>query len=207
MGQPTPPERNPPRIRLSYRIVKSAKNLGIVIGVVAAVVAVVMPIRELAVQQRRANEDAEKTSRVLKVTSLTGLIQLLDRDTEIKARLGKFLDANKTADSVLQKAKTFATGSGAYQSAEFSDLREAGHHYEVLGALAKKGYVDVDLIYSIIDFPAMFWERTAKFREWVRKDNWNGPGSPLPDFWENFQWLSQEYEKRHRSREQSADTR
>lgn len=179
------------------RVVKNIKDIGVVIGVIAAVVAVVMPIRELAVQQRKTHEDAERTNRILKVTSLTGLIQLLDSDAEIKTKVREVLKEYTTDDSVLQKAKNFSCGREAYQSDDFKDLREVGHHYEVLGALARTGYIDVDLIYSIIDFPTVFWKRTAKFRDMVRKDNWDGAGSPLPDFWENFQWLGQEYEKRH----------
>jgi cytochrome c len=197
-----PSDKDPAsHVLLSHRLIKSVREIGVVIGVIAAVIAVVMPIRDLAVQQKKANEDAERTNRVLKVTSLTGLIQLLDRDSEIKTRIGKFLNAYKTDEIVLQKAKEFAAGSDAYHSSDFADLREAGHYYEVLGAFIRTGYVDVDLIYSILDFPTTFWERTTKFRHMVRNENWNGVGSPLPDFWENFEWLGGQYEVRHRYQE------
>lgn len=179
------------RTRRKFRV----RDVSVVVGIIATIVSVSLPLHDLATQQRKANEDAEKTSKILKSTSLVGIIQLLNRDAEIKIRVEKFLRDFPTDESVTQKMRSFVRGSEAYRSSDFSDLRAVGSHYEVLGALARKEYVDIDLIFSIVNFPDEFWKRTASFRDMIRLHNWNGPGQPQADFWENFQWLSAKYEK------------
>jgi hypothetical protein len=180
----------------SGRIFKLARKSAVVVGVLAAVISMATAIHEFATQQKRANDEAEKTNRTMKATSLMAIIQVMDRDVDIKARAESFLKQYVNGKRVLAKAMSFQTVSEAYHSRDFADLSAVGHHYEILGALAKKDYIDMDLIFTIIDFPDMFWERTKEFRDLVRMENLRRPGASIVDFWENFEWLHGEYEKR-----------
>jgi hypothetical protein len=181
------------------RVVKLGKTLGVIVGVAATVVSIVIPLHQLASEQARTNDAAEKTRKFVQASSLSAIIQLLDREVAIKSRIQNFLNNYSDAEKVKSMVRKFATGEKAYYSTEFDDMRAVGHHYEALGALVRKGYIDEDLIYATVDLPRDFWDRTSGFREIVQKENWNGPGSALPDFWENFQWLYTQYETKHES--------
>jgi hypothetical protein len=144
MQESTDPKRKRLRSRFGG-IPRVARNIGVVLGVIAAVISIVIPLKELAghqkqlaLEQKRANDDAENANRVLKVTSLLGIIEVLDRDIKIKSQIQKFLVDYPDTERVMSKVKDFDTGRAAYFSTEFGDLCAVGHHYETLGALARR---------------------------------------------------------------------
>jgi hypothetical protein len=193
MPQSTNEQRENHRERFAS-IRKIARHLGVLLAVITGVVSIVKPLHAVVHEIKQAREDANNEKKVLKVTSLAGIVPVLDRDVAIKAQIQKFLSDYPDAEKVVSKVKEFGTGRDAYFSKDFADLAAVGHHYETLGALAKKDYIDIDLIYTIVEFPRDFWDRTAGFRDMVRRNNWYGTGHPLPDFWENFEWLHSQYD-------------
>jgi hypothetical protein len=55
------------RKRLSFqRIVTLARNVGVLLGVIVGIASIVIPVRQLAFEQKRANDEAENTNRVLR---------------------------------------------------------------------------------------------------------------------------------------------
>ena len=165
------------------RISQAASSLSIVVGITVALFGVYNTL-----------QNARLAIRASRLSSLTTLNQFVDRDTQIRAQADAFLDKYKTREELAQALHKYSSNQRAYDSEEFKDLREIGHHYEQIATLVRLGYVDFDLVYNTIPFPDDFWDRTADFRREVQTKNWSGDGKALPDFWSNMEYLKGLYE-------------
>lgn len=156
------------------RIIQILTGISIIVGIVAAITQVDLAVKGL------------KQSRLAQVN------QLLDVDSDIRAKIPVFLNTYTAAklDAVL---KDHPTGELAYLSDELEGLRTIGRHYERMGALVKFDYIDFVLIFEVIPFPESFWEGTTSFRTKIRKSNWLGGEKGLEDFWANFEYLGCRY--------------
>lgn len=135
--------------------------------------------------------EARTTVQAIKLSSLEHVEKLIDKDNEIRNRIGVF-QSEFTSEDLVTLIETHKSGEAVYIAPDLKDLRAIGRHYERMGALVKLGYIDFDLIYEIIPFPDGFWETTAEFRRMVRTSHWfNGKG--LPNFWSNFEYPHDRY--------------
>lgn len=90
--------------------------------------------------------------------------------------------------------KTHKTGRSLYYSPYLSSFKSIAHHYEVVGALVKGHYIDFDLYYNVVSFPADFYNITKDLRAYL-KEKWDGE-KPLPDFLINFEYLKERFDKK-----------
>lgn len=81
---------------------------------------------------------------------------------------------------------------------EGATIAAVGRHYEELGALVRLDYIRFDVVYEVVPFPDGFWAATKPIRE-EAQSNWsideNGKHTGLRDFWKNFEYLKQQYDR------------
>jgi hypothetical protein len=90
-------------------------------------------------------------------------------------------------------------GSEIYGHPCFDQFKQIGRHFDELGAMVRLGYVDFDFLFTLIPFPDDFWNDTLEYRGAIQT-NWDGEGEPLDDFWVNFAWLHDRYQRERRAR-------
>jgi hypothetical protein len=166
---------------------RAAASLSIVVGVIAGIIGLINGVQSL---HTSAMADRQKNYPVAQ--------QVISDNTKLEPNEVKFLhdfsgDAGKAKLRLLVQGK--GNAADAYYSDDLEDLRAIGRHYEQMGALVKHGYIDFDLLFDVIPFPDEFWDETAEFRHTAQTGNWSD-GKPLPDFWKNFTFLHDQYEKR-----------
>lgn len=176
------------------------------IGALVAVMAVSVALLAAIPGLRR---QAEVNLRVARLVHLKELNALIEESRRHDAKIKVFLDRIPGPDGACPAGANclpapgtmFETmrsnGRDMYYSEEMKEFVAIGRVYEDLGALIRLGYGDFDFAYTLLNFPDRFWDRTAGYRRMIQ-DNWNGPGQPLPDFWNNFSWLRDEYLKERR---------
>lgn len=160
------------------KVVQTASSITIIIGVILGLV-----------QLKEAN-------RTHKLAAYPALKSIIEDDGIIKKKMEEG-EADYNDDvlmPLLDPNGGKLTGRQIYYK-KFPGFGEIGHHYESVGALLKLGYIDFEPLFQVVTFPDRFWCETEKFRTEVRNNNWNGPSKGLPDFWENFEYLKNRYEK------------
>ena len=133
------------------------------------------------------------SNKEIRFTGLEQAKYVLQNEENIKDSIENFLNIyhNLNLESLKDK---YENGKNLYYSKELSGLRFVCHHYEIVGALIDKGYIDFDLYYSIVPFPDEFLDKTTNLRHYI-KENWNGQGKPLTDFLSNLYNLKKKYEQ------------
>jgi L,D-peptidoglycan transpeptidase YkuD (ErfK/YbiS/YcfS/YnhG family) len=166
------------------RITQIATGLSIITGIIIGIIGLY-----------NAHRQAIMGFRTMRLASLQYINQLIDQDTNVRIKIGKFLNDNEGGliESPKRLFAKYETGERMYLSYELSDFRDIFRYYEQLGAKVKLEYIDVDLIYEVIPFPDKYWDYTKALRA-IIKYNWYGEGKPLKDFGENFLYLRKFYE-------------
>lgn len=175
------------------QITQVAGSISVIVGIIVAVTTVYSTLR---------NANVAVTG--VRLSTLSTLKQFVEDDMKVRAQTERFLDSPFSNPQKLQKLiEDKGSGKSAYDSNELTDLREIGHHYEMLATLVKLEYMDFDLVFETIPFPDDFWNATEQFRNELRTRNWSGPGRGLPDFWGNLDYLKQRYEIQRNKRKKS----
>jgi len=183
------PNFAPSRLDQFARITQVASGLSIIIGIIFTVA-----------QLYKISLDQQQSARSAKMNALATVRELINEDTDVRLKMDAFLHE---PGKIAELARPHPAGvKPMYSSPEMKDLRDAGHHYEVMGAMVKSGYVDFDFIYDVVEFPDDFWSATEKLRKQAN-ENWSN-GNGLSDFWANFRYLRCRYDtRRHGKREPS----
>ncbi len=172
------------RLDVIARLTQIATGLSIITGIIIGIIGLY-----------NAHKQAIMGFRSMRLASLQYINQLIDNDTSVRIKIGKFLDDYERGLIGTPK-KLFAkyrTGERMYLSDELSDFRDIFRHYEQLGAKVKLEYIDIDLIYEVVPFPDKFWDLTKALRAIIQY-NWYGNGKQLKDFGSNFLYLRKFYE-------------
>lgn len=183
-----------PRIKKSKldtfaRIIQIITGLSIITGIIIGVIGLY-----------NAHKQAKLAFRSMRLTSLQYINQLIDNDSNVRQKIGKFI--NNLDGGLIPDSKTllerYNTGEGVYLSPELDDFREIFRHYEQLGAKVKLEYIDMDLIFEVIPFPDKYWDKTKELRCRIQY-NWYGNGRGLKDFGSNFLYLKEFYDEQRGS--------
>jgi hypothetical protein len=175
-------DQNPGRLNLFERITRIATSISVIVGIGAAIFGMFNSLQSWRYSQ------------------LAGVNQYIDEDTQVRAKVLAFSQQyngpegkKKIHDLIEQKGSCEA----AYYSPELADMREVGRHYERMGTLLRLNYLNFDLLYEVVVFPGDFWSETEEFRNQARA-KWDKSGTPLPDFWKNFEYLKGRYDQRRK---------
>lgn len=141
-----------------------------------------------SVEQNRIDE--ENTSKAMRLAALGHINEMIENDQEAQAQVDKVIEEVRKLPDPETLLQQYGTGSAVYRSID--GLASVGRHYEHLGAMIRLGYVDFDLVFEVITFPDDFWNETEPVVTMIR-ENWKGPGQPLPDLWKNFRHLRELY--------------
>lgn len=186
-------ERKTTKLQQIAQITQVAGSISVIIGIIVAVITVYSTLR---------NANVAVTG--VRLSTLSTLKQFVEDDVKVRKQAETFLASQFNNPQKLQKLiEDKGSGKKAYDSDELTDLREVGHHYEMLATLVKLEYMDFDLVYETIPFPDDFWSATEQFRNELRTRDWSGPGHGLPDFWGNLDYLKQRYERERNKRKKS----
>ncbi len=189
-GSPQPKKRS--KVGRFAEITRAAAGISIVVGVIAGIFGLINGIQSL-----------RSSALTAKQMSYPQVKEVINENTQIKPKevdFSKSFAGEDGKEKLRQLVKDKGSVSNAYFSEDLKSLRDIGHHYEQMGALVKHGYIDFDLIYDLIPFPDEFWDETDEFRHAAQYGNWSS-GKPLPDFWKNFGFLHDQYEKRRAKEE------
>jgi len=136
----------------------------------------------------------------VRLSTISTLKEFIDSDVEARQKADRFLSSKfNSPDALRDLIKEKGSGERAYDSDELKDLRDAGHHYEIIATLVKLDYVDFNLIYQTIPFPYEMWNATTEFRTVLRTKNWSGEGQGLRDFWINSEELKARYDAKRKN--------
>ena len=191
-----------PDSRSKLDVILKIAQLAVLAAVTVAIVMGLVAMQEM----RRQVELHFRMTRLIHLKELRGMVDESRKlDTRMRAFLDRVPDANGKCAAgtgcLPQPEKLFErshkVGRDMYYSEELKEFVEIGRLYEDLGALIRLGYCDFDFAYTLLNFPAGFWEKTVLYRHLIQ-DNWGGEQKPLPDFWMNFSWLRDEYLKERR---------
>jgi len=182
-----PEDQKPSRLQQITQITQVASSISVVVGIIVAVITVYSTLR---------NANVAVTG--VRLSTLATLKQFIDDDTKIRQQADQFLESPYNSPQKLHELIVLkGSGKKAYDSDELKDLREVGHHYEVLATLVKLEYIDFDLVFESIPFPDDIWNATEDFRKEIRTKNWSA-GKGLPDFWSNLEYLKHRYDEARR---------
>jgi hypothetical protein len=170
------------KLNLLERITRMATSISVIVGIGAAIFGVFSSLETLRYSQ------------------LAGVNQYIDEDTQMRAKVLTFSqqyngpEGKKKLQDLIEKK---GSCEDAYNSPELADLRDVGRHYERMGTLLRFNYLNFDLLYEVVVFPDDFWSETEEFRNQARA-KWDKSGTPLPDFWKNFEYLKGRYDQRRK---------
>ena len=177
-------EQKTTKLEQIAQITRVASSVSVVVGIIVAVITVYGTLR---------NANVAVTG--VRLATLSTLKQFIEDDVKVRKQAERFLASQYNNPAKLhQLIEERGSGKNAYDSEELTDLRDVGHHYEVLATLVKLEYMDFDLVFETIPFPDDFWNATEQFRTELRTKNWSGKGHGLPDFWGNLEDLKRRYE-------------
>ena len=97
--------------------------------------------------------------RKMKLSNIGYINQIIADDTEIRKKIREF-NKQLLDNGEIKDAKTlfeeYDTGEAVYSLESLKDFRDIHRYYESLGAKVKLQYIDIDLIYEVINFPDTF---------------------------------------------------
>jgi hypothetical protein len=166
------------------QITKTASSISIILGIGVALFGAFNAMEEMRVAVR-----------TMKLSTLSAHYKYIEDDAKARTEIDHFL-ASYDSDALVKLIAKYGTGEKAYDSPELSELRDIGHHYELIATLVKLNYVDFDLVYETIPFPDSWWKTTEAFRTEIQTKNWWSQGKGLPDFWGNLEYLKKRYDKK-----------
>jgi hypothetical protein len=161
------------------RLIKRIKDFTVFFTCVSLIVGVVFTISNMRASQKQ--------------TRLAGLVQakdVFDKEDAIGKDIDDFLKKSDPNTNALWDK--YKNGRSMYYSHELEQFYRICHHYEKVGALVKRDYVDFKLYFDLVSFPDDFWKRTELLRAKI-KGNWKGEKDSLPDFLANFEELRNRY--------------
>jgi hypothetical protein len=183
-------EQKTSKLQQIAQISQVFSSISVVVGIVVAIITVYSTLR-----------NANVAVSGVRLSTLSTLKQFIEDDVKIRKQAEKFLASPyNNPQKLLQLIEEKGSGKNAYDSDELTDLRDVGHHYEVLATLVKLEYLDFDLVFETIPFPDDFWNATEQFRAELRTKNWARKGQGLPDFWGNLDYLRHRYEEARRKK-------
>lgn len=141
-----------------------------------------------SIEQTRKEE--EKTSKAMRLAALGAVNQMIEKDIQQQQKIREVVATLKTLPPPEELLKQKGTGKEIYYGID--GFAQVGRHYEHLGAMLRLGYIDFDLIFEVVAFPDDFWDAAQPYLTVIR-ENWSGPGKPLPDLWKNFGHLKESY--------------
>lgn len=166
--------------------------LSLIVGIVIGLIQIRNVLSKADVTMVKANQVLD----AIKVEALSGVIDILDADKQIRVQQSKF-DSERfnekvnDAKSMLSAGKT---GEQIYYSDGFKDFRNIVSHYERISVLIRLKYLEFPVIFEIIAFPDNFWNESREIRN-IISSNWYGKGESLGDFLEGLSLLCDKYQK------------
>ncbi|HEX4653968.1 MAG TPA: hypothetical protein VH227_06945 [Candidatus Udaeobacter sp.] len=186
--------RNPKLTESIAHIADSAKNIAIIVGIAVTVFGLYKGYKELAWSARNQ-----------KLSTFGTVKELIRSDEEQRGKINEILGMD-----IPELLRKHPTVEYFYDSPEGLKIASVGRHYEELGALVRLDYIDFELVYEVVPFPDQFWDVTEPIRAGARtKWNKSKEGEPkgLTDFWKNFEYLKNRYEKQRQiERRSKTDT-
>lgn len=178
-------ERNVTKLSQIAQIAQIVSSLSLIAGIFAALFTIYNGTRS-----------AKTAIEGVRLSTISTLREFIDSDVEARQKADRFLSSQfNNPEALRDLIKEKGSGQRAYDSEELKDLRDAGHHYEIIATLVKLDYVDFNLIYQTIPFPDEIWTTTEEFRTELRTKNWSRPGKGLPDFWKSLDYLKERYDE------------
>lgn len=163
---------------------QAAKNIAIIAGIAVTIFGLWKGYNEL-----------KMAAQSQKLASFGTVKELIKADEAERAKINEIV-AKK--DSIPQLLKDHGCVEHFYDSPEGATIASVGRHYEELGALVRLDYIRFDVVYEVVPFPDGFWAATKPIRE-EAQSNWsideNGKHTGLRDFWKNFEYLKQQYDR------------
>jgi hypothetical protein len=183
-------EQKTSKLQQITQITQVASSISVIVGIVVAVITVYSTLR-----------NANVAVSGVRLSTLSTLKQFIEDDVKLRKQAETFLASPyNNPQKLLDLIEKKGSGEKAYDSDELTDLRDVGHHYEVLATLVKLEYLDFDLVFETIPFPDDFWNATEQFRMELRTKNWTSKGQGLPDFWGNLDYLRVRYDEARRKK-------
>ena len=169
---------------MTARLVQIVTGLSLVVGIVVGII------------------NLERGERHRRLAALEHIQRIITVDTEVQRDILKLdlknLRYAELAREGLVPGTPPRTGRDLYFSDRLAPFFKIGQHYEQMGAMVKRDYIDFDLLFDVIAFPDEFWVQSAPLRRDLAA-NWRGPGDGLKDLWDNFAYLCERYQKARRA--------
>jgi hypothetical protein len=120
-----------------------------------------------------------------KATEATLLKDLFDKNAELRKQFYQLRHNIFQYDELVEKYPDILTLRTLEQ---LEPLFQIGHHYEYIGILVRKKFMNLNTVFELIPVDKEIWLKSKPIREHLRQ-NW------LPDWWENWEYLHNEYGK------------
>jgi hypothetical protein len=182
-GEKKTNEQERTRLEQIALIVQVITSVSLVAGMLAGALTVYGTLKQVDVALQGA-----------RLSTFAALKEFINDDGNIQVQAIHFLNSKYNDPQKLHEIiKSKKSGKNAYYSRELKDLREVAHHYEVLGTLVRKDFINFQLVFDTIPFPDEFYKATSAFRKELQTENWSD-GKGMPDFLEDTEDLKRRYD-------------
>jgi hypothetical protein len=128
-----------------------------------------------------------------KTSSATLLRDLFDKNAELRNNFNNLRDNAPPYDELVDQYPDVFTLRTLPQ---LEPLFQIGHHYEYIGLIVKKRFIKLEIVFELIPVDKDIWVNSEPIRNHLRK-HW------LADWWDNWEYLHNKYEKLRNKRKRS----